>query len=158
MSCEHKRLLWGMEPASERGWVCTDCQGHPGEPPGFSPQADRSHTREKVSAVLMAMHDAGIVYVSNGDQGDWVTHSVAKRCAVEDTHDQTSIARYICDIMADARHAAYWREVAQGVLTGNDKRPRCHCGALATCTQFGGGRETTHTCVEHSRLFSEAAE
>lgn len=151
-ACEHPWLRWDLDPTNEAGWVCRDCEHKPGEPPGFSPEADRQHTDEKVSAILFWLHNHELVYVSNGSEGHHIVARVAKRCATEDTYDQTSIVRFICD---ERDTATYWRGIAQGVLSGNDQRHRCHCGALATCSQFGGGKEPRHTCSEHMRLFTD---
>lgn len=152
MVCEHSHMMWNLSPATETGWQCASCAHKPGEPPGFSPEADRKHTRLKVEAALMSLHDCSLVYVSNGEHGDWTVTRVAKRCAELDAYDQLTIVRLICEALDDT-HAAYWRKIATGVLTGNDKRDRCHCGALATAWKVGP--VSTATCSAHTRLFDE---
>jgi len=156
MTCQHLNMTWNLAPATETGWECAWCSHKPGEPPGFDPTADRQHTRRKVETVLMSLHDSEVVYVSNGEQGDWIVTHVAKRCAELDAYDQLTVVRLICETMSDT-HADYWRKIANGVLTGNDTRDRCHCGALATCWEVGY-RSKTATCTAHAHLFGDPDE
>ena len=149
MACEHKRFIWIPTGPNERGWKCDSCDFKPGEPPGYDPQRDRSDIREKVHAVLFQLHLTDIVYVSNSDHGEWLAAEVATRCVREDTFDQLSIVRFLCEALDDdGKHSAHWRDQAQGILAGNDPRERCACGALATVFVVGGEK----TCSEHARF------
>lgn len=139
--CPHN-LFWYAAPANEEGWRCVECDFKPGEPPGYSPQTDRDHIDTKVGSVLMDLHTADIIYVSNGSEGDSITATVARRCVDEDIYDSVSIARFILEIEAGESHVKYWRETSAGVLSGNDTRHRCKCGALATSSTYFRGTVT----------------
>jgi hypothetical protein len=119
---------------NEDGWKCVDCGLVPGEPPGFSPELDRKLTPRKVMAVLMTLDNSNIVSVSNGTMGESLESIVAGLCHRRQRFDQYSIALYLLDAMTKS-HADYWAKVSEGVLSGNDPRTRCACGALATIMQ-----------------------
>jgi hypothetical protein len=142
--CPHDGLYWYGAPADERGWRCVDCDWKPGEPPGFSPQHDRSHIATKVGSILQDLHLANIIYVSNGTAGEGLTANIAALCIERDTYDSVSIACLILEAVGCERHAKYWRDISTGILAGKDPRERCHCGALANV--FSGG---IGTCSEH---------
>lgn len=128
---------------NENGWRCLHCTDKPGEPPGFSPQLDRSRLEFKVFALLNELHNTDLVYVSNGTMGDSLVNAVAARCLNERRFDQYSILFFILDLMTES-HALYWSKVSEAIVNGKDQRNRCHCGKLATCS-----RGTDHWCSEH---------
>lgn len=132
---DHKHeFVWKLNDCNETGWHCLGCDHKPGEPPGYSPHLDRSHTDEKIASILMSLHMQDFVYVSNGTEGADIEVEVARRCHRDAAFDQLSIIGFIVDELGrGGKHAAYWREIGEGVISGNDKRNRCACGALATC-------------------------
>lgn len=144
-TCSHAKVWWRPSPHDEAGWMCVGCGIRPGEPPGFSPQHDRDLLVHKAEVTLLAMHDAEIIHVSNRSEGLEVARLAAEKCRERDAYDSASIARAILDVVADDRHTAYWRDISNSILAGNDPRPRCSCGKLATVWQSGGRR----TCGEH---------
>lgn len=129
--CPHANLYW-YPAINEEGWKCADCGTKPGEPPGYSPQHDRSHMYVKVDNILQELVTAQLVHVSNSSAGEWITSEVMKVCIVAGTFDQYSILKAILDLpdMTES-HAKFWKEIGEGVITGNDPRARCECGALA---------------------------
>lgn len=139
--CEHDYHYFAE--INEAGWRCPICGDKPGEPPGFSPQLDRKRLEMKVFAMLNTLHDADLIYISNGTMGDAVVDAVGARCWNEKRFDQYSILLFILELMADS-HAEYWRKVSEAIMAGKDERPRCHCGKLSTVSS-GDNR----WCVEH---------
>jgi hypothetical protein len=134
-SCKHDHPVWRVDPkghaaANETGWHCPACGVAPGEPPGYSPELDKRELQEKVASVLMALHNAGIVYVSNGSAGDGIAHAVAGALTRTGDFDQYTIARSVLDLMHGS-HQEYWRKVGDGIRAGKDTRERCACGKLA---------------------------
>lgn len=129
MTCQHE-FYWYAAPHNEQGWKCAACKHKPGEPPGFSPELDRSRTYDKVSGILMDMVNADLVSVSNGSAGDGIAASVADRCHETRRFDQESIVYFIADLCAG--DGKYWRELGERLMAGDDPRPRCPCGKLAT--------------------------
>ena len=132
-SCRHDYFVWDLS-VNEEGWRCPGCDHKPGEPPGYSPQLDREAVHEKVEGILFYLHDADFVHVSNGSEGDEIAGQVANRCRQTGRYDQYSILGFLVALLAPS-HAQYWSEVGQGVLSGNDPRHRCQCGALANCSR-----------------------
>jgi len=151
VGCAHAGLYWYPAPADERGWRCVDCDWRPGEPPGFSPQHDRSHLQLKAWCILHDMHESGIVFVSNSSEGDSIAASTADMARASRRYDSASIARIILERYANAEHVQYWRSIGDGIVAGRDPRERCHCGALATVFTLGGGTRSA-TCSEHWEL------
>jgi hypothetical protein len=143
-ACNNHDFAWYLHDCNEAGWKCLRCEYKPGEPPGFSPELDRAMTRSKVMAVLMELHHADFIYVSNGSSGECIEAEVERRCRATGNYDQWSIASFILDVMVPS-HAKYWREISEGVLAGQDPRHRCHCGALSNCSS--GDK---YYCSEHS--------
>lgn len=145
MTAEHSHeLYWHADPCNERGWKCIACDYRPGEPAGFSPERDRSHLVTKIESILHTLHDAEIVYVSNGDHGAWIASRVASACRARDLYDSVSIARLVLEVLGDAAHAKFWRDISEGILVGRDPRPRCHCGKLSNAYVNG-----KRYCSEH---------
>jgi hypothetical protein len=144
--CTHESF--GYFPAvNEEGWKCFNCGSLlPGEPDGYRPDLDRSHTDAKVYGLLNDLHENKFIYVSNGAGGDILTNEVVKQCQRSGLYDQISIIQYIL-ALGESEHAAYWKEIGDGVVNGNDKRERCHCGKLATSFGSKGNR-----CSEHWNL------
>jgi hypothetical protein len=137
MTCAHDGLYWYAAPADERGWKCVDCGWQPGEEPGFSPQHDRAHISTKVGCILMTLHEAEIIYVSNGSCGEAITGDVVEKCRRRRIYDSVSIARFILELEADRQHADFWREISEGIIAGKDPRERCACGKLANSWRNG---------------------
>lgn len=148
-TCEHQYHWYAA--TNEDGWKCWMCEHKPGEPPGFAPALDRSEIRMKVFGILHDLHDAGIIYISNSSQGDSLEYHIANRCRMEERFDSYSIALFILEAMTDS-HAAFWKKISEGVLSGNDPRKRCDCGKLAIASSYGGGKEPRHACAEHWSL------
>ena len=141
MTCPHDYYWYPKEGGSpnEQGWRCVVCDERPGEPPGFSPHLDREETYRKVSGILMDLCDDGFIYVSSGTAGDGMTVHVAEKCHETGVYDQYTIIRLLmesCD-----GHADYWKRISEGVISGNDIRERCFCGALSVWWSSQGGRE-----------------
>ncbi len=143
-TCKHDGLYWYAAPATERGWKCVDCDWQPGEPPGFAPLHDRELLPTKVHCILQDLDTAEIVYVGSGSNGESIVAAASRVCRERDVYDSVSIARVLLEVMGGDIRAAFWREMSEGVLTGNDKRERCHCGVLANV--YTGGKSF---CMEH---------
>lgn len=136
-TCKHDGLYWYAAPANEQGWKCSDCGWQPGEPPGFSPQHDRSHLRVKVSCIVMTLHESEVIYVSNSECGEGMTDLITKRCRERGWYNSVSIARAVLEFEGDSDHVRFWREISEGILAGKDPRARCACGQLATVFSIG---------------------
>lgn len=149
-TCTHD-YHWYPE-TNEEGWRCCMCEHRPGEPAGFSPQHDRELIGRKVDAVLTALHDADVIYVSNIEHGEHLMLTVAARCERRKRYDQYSIALFVLEEMT-ASHAKYWGEISSGVMSGNDTRRRCTCGKLANV--FSGDKQWCGGC--HSRVLNGEA-
>jgi hypothetical protein len=151
-ACNH---FWAWTAAvNETGWSCLECAEQPGEPPGFCPELDRSHTTDKVESILMDLHESNLFNVSNGSEGERITETVAERCHELGRYDQNTI---IAEILAlRPSHAEYWKRIGDGVVAGNDPRDRCHCGALATCSTSSKDG-WVRTCRDHSPDFFQNA-
>ena len=141
-ACAHE-FFWYLA-TNEDGWRCCHCLFKPGEPPGFDPKLDRELIDEKVGGILMDMHEAGLIYVSNGTGGDALTAMVAEQCTEAGVYDQYSIAAFIL-AAETASHAKYWQTVSEGILAGNDPRNRCDCGKLSTISSLKAGK-TIYRC------------
>lgn len=146
MKTEHEHEFYYYLNGNEEGWKCR-CGFVPGEPSGFSPALDRQLIETKVGGILMDMHNANLVYISNGSHGDYIEARVVDRCRKRGLFDQYSIARFILDELQPS-HAKYWKKVSRGVLAGRDNRARCPCGALSTCSTLKNG-ENTYRCSAH---------
>ena len=144
--CDHE--LFYYPETNEAGWRCCHCDHKPGEPPGFSPQLDREQIDTKVGSILLDLHNGNFVHVSNGTGGEVLTEMVAERCKAEGRYDQYSIALFILEAMT-ARHAAYWREISDGIIAGKDPRPRCDCGKLPSI--YTDGKQYCWECREKTR-------
>jgi len=148
ITCPHGGLYWYADPAQERGWKCVDCDWQPGDPPGFSPEHDRSHLPTKVKCILNDLHEASIIYVSNGECGYRLADLVTLQCRARNHYDSVSIARAILEYEGSDDHAKFWRDVSDGILAGKDPRNRCRCGKLATAWTSGPGGGT-YACSDH---------
>lgn len=146
MKTEHEHDFFFFLHCNEEGWKC-GCGLQPGEPPGFAPNLDRDKIGSKVDGILRDMHQAGLVYISNGSHGDHVVAQVIERCRKRETYDQYSIARFILDELQPS-HAKYWKKISRGVLKGRDTRARCPCGELSKCSTLKDG-ENTYRCFKH---------
>lgn len=145
-TCPKPYPIWQLAPCNEDGWTCGGCANKlPGEPPGFSPQLDRSNIEDKVGAILMELHENKLIYVSNSSEGDSIAGTVAVRCRDTFRFDQYSIISFIMDYLSS--HGDYWMKLSEGVMSGNDKRDRCKCGKLAT-SYVGSKDGWTHYCNE----------
>lgn len=151
-ACAHAGLYWYAAPATEQGWKCADCGWQPGEPPGFSPHHDRSHLRTKVWCIVHDLHDAGIIYVSNGTGGEALVDVAVDRCRERNLYDSASIARVILELEASDRHAKFWRDISEGILAGKDPRDRCACGALSRVTSWRDGQRVVACNHEHLQV------
>ncbi len=140
MTCQHELVYWfpALGACNERGWKCA-CGHLPGEPPGYSPQLDAARLRTKIWCILHEVADAHIVYVSNSDEGEGITDEVARTVEASGNRDQYSIVLAILQAMTPS-HAAYWREVGDGVRAGKDERNRCACGQLSTSSRHYQGK------------------
>lgn len=149
-ACSHDSLYWYGSPADEQGWICADCGWSPGEQSdeGYSPQHDRELIRTKVEGILHDLHEAAIIYVSNGCGGDSISDMVAGRCERDGVYDSVSIARFILEIEASEQHAKFWRERAESILEGRDNRNRCACGRLSRCSRGNGDGTWTYLCSD----------
>lgn len=152
MTCKHE-FQYYLE-SNEAGWRCCLCEHKPGEPTGFSPELDRVQLERKVFAVLDGLHNADVIYISNGTGGDMLMADVAERCREVNRYDQYSIALFVLEATAP-RHAEYWKQISDAIVAGKDPRDRCHCGKLATVTSFANGN-TTRRCSAHA--FDDAKE
>jgi hypothetical protein len=146
MSHEHEFYYYAA--ANEAGWKCCVCGERPGEPPGFSPQLDRTRLERKVFGLLDDLHNHNLVYVSNGCGGDAIVADVAERCRADGVYDQASILAFILGTDG-GRHAKYWKEVSDAIIAGRDPRNRCACGALATCSSGTNEGTWLYTCSKH---------
>jgi hypothetical protein len=140
-TCDHDYQYFAA--TNENGWRCVFCKDQPGEPPGFSPELDRSRLEFKVFALLNDLTNSDLVYVSNGTGGDAIVGDVESRCRKEQRYDQYSILLFILDVMTE-RHALYWSKVSEAIVAGKDERERCYCGKLSTCS-----RGAERFCTEH---------
>lgn len=129
-NCKHENVAY-YPATNEEGWKCLDCPEPLGEPEGYSPQLDRSHIYDKVNGLLLELHESKFIHVSNGTGGDVLTEAVVKECQRSGLYDQVSIMQYIL-ALGEEGHAAYWKEIGDGIIAGNDPRDRCGCGQLAT--------------------------
>ncbi len=89
--CGSKEFWWNLDGCNECGWKCAGCDAKPGEPPGFCPQCDREEIGGKVYTILMELHEAEFLYVSNGSMGEGMVGAVARRCRETGVYDQQSI-------------------------------------------------------------------
>lgn len=144
MNCKEHNYHYFPE-INEAGWRCVDCDHKPGEPAGYSPQLDRELIKFKVGAILHDAHDANLIYISNGSQADYLGAVVSDKCQREGRFDQYSILLFLLEQLTP-EHSAYWRLIGEGVINGNDKRDRCHCGQLAN-SYSGGKRYCSRACM-----------
>lgn len=156
MTCadgNHTGLYW-YPAANEEGWLCVDCEVKPGEPPGYSPQHDRSHLREKVWSLVHELADAKLISVSNSSHGEGLADAVTRRLHGSNRLDQYTILAAIIDAER-IEHADYWSKISTAILRGEDPRHRCACGALACVSSSSGGSDWVRTCgkgeCEHHR-------
>lgn len=148
--CSHAEF--GYFPAvNEQGWKCFNCGSLlPGEPDGYRPDLDRDRVKDKVYGLMNDLHENKFIYISNGTGGDILVEQVAAHCKRAGLYDQISIMQYIL-ALGEEGHAKFWKEIGDGIVSGNDPRDRCHCGKLAT-TYSGDGM----FCDEHG--FAELAQ
>jgi len=150
--CGHKEFYYYPAP-NEAGWKCVDCgQKMPGDPAGYRPDLDRKEIRLKAGGLLNDLHNANLIYISNGSHGDHIEAKVADRCRREGRFDQYSILLLILEELTPS-HAEYWKRVGDGVVSGNDPRSRCDeegCGKLADSY---GARKTCMEHVDWARIF-----
>lgn len=146
-NCTHE-YHWFLSACNETGWKCVSCDDKPGEPEGFSPQLDRSHTYHKVGGILNDLHDQEFVHVSNGTGGDQITELVAAKCHETGRFDQDSILLFLMQQMNHG-NGKYWKEVSESIIAGRDNRERCQCGRLArifTSDEFGKHHYCSSEC------------
>lgn len=117
-NCPHANLYW-YPAINEDGWMCADCLVRPGEPPGFSPELDRSHLYVKVDNLLRELMEAKLVHVSNSSEGDWITREAMAVCRSACTYDQYSILAAILGHMAKP-YAEYWKSAGERTMEGKD--------------------------------------
>lgn len=152
VDCKHE--TFGYFPAiNEEGWKCLDGDHLlPGEPDGYRPDLDRSHTEDKVYGIMNDLHEGQFIHISNGSHGDFITSQVVQRCKDTELYDQVSIMQFVIEVAEDG-HAQFWKKIGDGVMSGNDPRDRCRCGKLATV--YSG---TGNHCSEHYAQESEQFE
>lgn len=121
--CEHSGVHWYLDPCTEAGWRCLDCDTHL----GYRPDLDREQTYRKVSAVLHELHQHEVVYLSNAQEGDIVTTDVAYHCRDVDVYDQWSITRFILAHPA-LEHSTFWRDEAHKWLAEHQQKGAAHSG------------------------------
>lgn len=145
-NCEH--VEFGYFPAvNEEGWKCFHCNSlMPGEPDGYRPDLDRERIEDKVYGLMNDLHENKFIYISNGSGGDIIVGEVSAKCKASGLYDQISIIKYILEV-GEEGHADYWKDIGDGIVSGNDPRERCHCGKLATSFGNRGNR-----CSEHWNL------
>lgn len=156
-TCEHRGLFWYLAACNEDGWRCVDCDLRPGEPAGYSPQHDRSHLRVKVWSILHDLHEAGFIYASNSDHGEWIVSKAATECDRDGIRDQYGIIAVILRQLAP-EHTAYWTRISDGVMSGKDERDRCPCGALADLYSSDGKGQRTKRCSQHAPMLFDDSE
>ena len=98
---------------NEDGW-----KGFPDEQLGFRPDLDVDLIERKVHGLLLELHEAKFVYVSNGTMGEVITENVVARCRKEDVYDQHSILRFILEDPNLAEDADYWMRKRKEAETG----------------------------------------
>lgn len=105
--CSHRATYYYMDPCTEAGWKCQDC----GKTLGFRPDLDREMTEIKTNGILHDMHEAQVIYISNGTMGEIIAGNVAARCKELGLFDQLTIARLILeDVNVDVPgHAEFWK-------------------------------------------------
>lgn len=151
--CAHE---YRWDPAvNEEGWVCIYCDHKPGEPPGFDPARDRDDIERKCDDILHHLHMQGWFGSMSSATGEGMVCHAVDRCRETGCYDQHSIVAFLVG-GHEGSHAAYWRRIAEGVLSGNDKRERCPCGALATSYSSKGGGKWTHRCSAHWQIGDDA--
>lgn len=145
--CKHQTFYY-YPATNEDGWKCSDCgEKMPGDPPGFRPDLDREpdFLYVKVDGLLRDLVLADLVYVSNSGEGDYIVRAVGTRCIGEGRFDQYSILLFILEEMTPS-HAKYWKGISDGVVSGNDPRPRCDEEGCNKLVRVSGRRKT---CSEH---------
>lgn len=140
----HEHEFYYYAATNEDGWKCCACDEKPGEPPGFCPELDRKLIERKVFGLLDDLHNASLVYVSNGCGGDAIVASVAERCRSEGVYDQASILAFIVGEDGGS-HAKFWKAISDGIIAGKDPRGRCACGKLSSITTWKAGA-TVRAC------------
>lgn len=136
-------MYWYPAPHNERGWKCADCGFQPGEEPGYSPQHDRDLIYTKCWCILHDLADAKLVSVSNSGHGRSLADAAARIARDQRTFDQESIVAILAKLCAG--DGEYWRELHEGILSGNDPRHRCHCGKIAHIS-CGGQHYCSFAC------------
>lgn len=109
MTCadgNHTGLYW-YPAANEEGWLCVDCEVKPGEPPGYSPQHDRSCLREKVWSLVHELADAKLISVSNSSHGEGLADAVTRRL-----HGSNRLDQYTIIDAERIEHADYWSKIS----------------------------------------------
>lgn len=128
--CAGNQVVWHLDPCNEAGWRCAQCcLPMPGEPPGFSPELDRSEIGEKVEAIAQFLQAYELLYFSNSTEGVCAVREIAMDCKALGLYDQYSIIRLLAGY---DNHADYWKDLSEKILSGNDPRRRCVCGKLAS--------------------------
>ena len=118
MNCVHE-YTWRMRGCNEDGWECVYCKAKPGDN-GYSPRLDLDEIREKVSSILMSLHMADFLYISNGDMGNRLSAIVADACVKSRALDQQSIIREIFARIPTDRidPSKFWRERGEAARNG----------------------------------------
>lgn len=99
---------------NEEGWASPDAER--GE---FRPDLDRELTDCKVGCILMDLHMAKIVYVSNGSMGDAIGVDVAKECHEANRFDtEFIVGRLAHHLGGDGK---FWQEKAAEWLLARGK-------------------------------------
>jgi hypothetical protein len=91
---------------NENGWRCTGCNLIFGR----SKFLDRKYISNKVYGVLWEMTEAKLFYVSNGTEGEGITHAISQVCKRRRVYDQYSIVRFIITSPSAKSHAEYWKK------------------------------------------------
>lgn len=133
---------------NERGWVCVECDEQTvGEPPGFSPFLDRELIDRKAENLAQHLVTAGLISLPEMWYLELCGGYVAEKCNDIKTYDSYTVMQFVLECWANydflahhgaehcqgtGGHAAFWKNISDGVLAGNDPRDRCECGELAT--------------------------
>ena len=108
--CEHDDPAF-FPCVNEEGWRCLSCQAEL----GYRPDLDVAQIEAKVAGLLMELHEAKLVYMSNSSMGEIVAENVAEHCRQLDAFDQITILSLVLrdpNVTGD-EHAEFWRNRAK---------------------------------------------
>lgn len=81
---------------------------------GFRPDLDRRLLYRKVMGLLTELHIHDFLFVSNGDEGEYIVRDVMRRCMEVERYDQYTIllAFFTDENVGVEGHGAYWATAA----------------------------------------------